>query len=366
MMRAARQLGAEVITAYETEFGDVNFYLVGNKNSPLRIWLTHGHEDEIAGKYAIATAFIDLLKNGRYRDEILDKALLIFQPLDDPKGAELNAWTTVDMNGREFHWPPERLRDISTSVIPSLGKVGLSDVKLLEKLYSSPASLAQLHLARDRMPNVIVDGGTIYRDENGVYGDEIRSDRIWAIQECARELKPNWGVDAHETVRSSLSSLVFGRCGVLSIEDWPISDTLRANIYKTVIKEPIWLNLQTLTSSVPKVREMLKDSLFYQVGEAMMEHVRKRGFKTLAGEHQAYLEAPALWPQIVAIGIGRSIDGPMLRTPKIRLKSSWALNELGTAFYITETFPDEIEERVKQQKAYMEGLIFAVTGVGRE
>lgn len=337
----ARELGAEEITVYVTPRGKpVNFYGIGNPKAPFKILIKGGHEDEFTYVPAIYLMMASFLQDGKLTDEVLKKIRIYFIECDDPDGFDKRAWTAVDMRGREKHWPPEYFSQFNGQMFEPIG--------------SNPLNL----IAKDITKNVILDaaGGVKYRDENGVYGDQIRSERILSILEFIdQEINPlHVIIDLHATYRGEQATQYYKGAGILEIGHYPIQEEIVNRIYRiTKGKKPY--TLMGFISLLSRIRKLLKNNIGFELGEAMMNNVRKRGLKTYGGKYQALLEAPSLLPQLIAVNTGRTIMGWLLKDAEVAVCPEYLKNKYGTLGYTTETFPISIPETVMQNMAYVEG-----------
>jgi hypothetical protein len=346
----AKNLGAEEITVYTTRRGKpVNFYVMGDRRAPFKFLIKGGHEDEFRYLPAIYQMMASFLKEGKLTNDMLRKVRIYFLLCDDPDGFDMRAWTAVDMRGKEVHWPPEYFSMFIGSGYKPIFIPPSSKKK--EDLIDFAKGL----IAKDVTKNICINTGTIYRDENGVYGDEIRSERILSIQQFIHEeVRPHVAVDLHETVRGSSSYLIYENAGILEIGHYPIKEEILEKIYNETKKKKPYTAMGYL-SIVPKIKRLLKNNSGFELGAAMMENVRKKGFKTYGGEFQALLEAPSILPQIIPVDTGRSIWGWGGKDAEISVCPDWLMKNYGTLAYTTETFPNHLWEVVMEDMAYIEG-----------
>lgn len=353
LRKVSKNIGAEQITIWTSTRGqDVNLYVIGNKKAEERFLFCTGHEDEYAAPLAIYQMMKSFEKEGAYTEEVLSKACLYFLPDDDPDGFDMRAWTAVDMDGEEYHWPPEAFH----SMIATWRKIGLKEA------LNSPLDILT-KCCRTR--NAILDhsNNVRYRDENGVYGDSVKSDRIWAIEQAIKEVRPTYAIDFHETVRDHVSWFIYEGCGPLLIEDFDISAEDWESLDET-IKRPF--RITNVFSSVPRAKVILESYPEFEVGEAMLDHTARKGLRRFEAEWQALLEAPAIYPQLIAVGRGRSVDGPLIRRVGTRVRTRWMIEECGTNLAITsETFGGPVDMRVRENMALAEGMILRVLKLGK-
>jgi len=242
----------------------------------------------------------------------------------------MRAWMAVDMEGHEEHWPPQE------------------------------------RIVR-------------YRDTNGVWGDRAQSPRIIAIQEYIRKEieKPTLGYDLHETI-GKFADLVYKGAGILSIEDFHIPEKTRQRL-ESMHRRPEGRIARALSKIPFEIRRYLpfidkeyayhamKKIPAFELGEAMMQHVRDRGLKTYRGEYQKLLDqpTPGQAPQLLTFDEGRAVDGPLLYNLEIRVCTTWLHDEFETLAYTTETFQNALDERVLEQVAFVEGGIEKKLRLGR-
>lgn len=351
----AKKIGAEEITVYVTRRGKpVNFYAVGDSKAPFKFLIKGGHEDEFRYLPAIYQMMASFLKEGKLTNRVLSKVRIYFLECDDPDGFDMRAWTAVDMRGREVHWPPEYFSLFTGNTYKPIFNplFVISSEERKEEIESFAKGL----IAKDITKNIFDKGGVIYRDENGVYCDEIRSERILAIQKFIHEkVRPHVAVDLHETVRGTSAHLVYNGAGILEIGHYPIQEKILEKIYELAKQKKPHIGIISYTSIVPKIRKLLKNNLGFNLGKAMMENVKRRGLKTYNGEFQALLEAPSLLPQLIAVDIGRSISGWVYKDAEMGVCQDWLMKNYGTLAYTTETFPNSLWEVVMEDMAYIEG-----------
>lgn len=319
--KIAKTIGAEQVTVFTTPKGyDINAYELGNPHAYEKVLIKAGMH---GGEHASPTAILQMMKSfekeGKYTEKVLDNSQVVFIPSDDPEGFSMRAWMAVDMEGHEEHWPPQQ------------------------------------RIVR-------------YRDTNGVWGDSAKSPRILAIQDYIRKeiKKPTLGYDLHETI-GTFADLVYKGAGILSIEDFHIPEKTRAKLENMYVKPSN--RITRALSGIPAIRncvpfvgkeyayEVLKQIPAFEVGEAMMQHVKEKGLKTYRGEYQKLLEEPSpdYPPQLLAFDEGRTIDGPLLFDLDIKVCTSWLHHEFGTFAYTSETFQNPLDERVLEDLAYVEG-----------
>jgi len=337
----ARELGAEEITVFESPRGKpVNFYAIGNPNAPFKILIKGGHEDEFTYVPAIYHMMASFLKDNELTAEVLKKIRIYFIECDDPDGFDKRAWTAVDMRGRETHWPPEYFSRFNGIRYESLSNQPLN------------------YITKDITKNAILDatGAVKYRDENGVYGDHIKSERIMSILDLIdKEINPlHVAIDLHATYRGDGASQYYHGAGILEIGHYPIKEEIVNKVYQiTKRKKPY--TLMGFISLVPRIRKLIKNNIGYELGEAMMENVRVKGHKTFDGKFQSMLEAPTILPQLIAVNTGRTIMGWLLKDAEVAVCPEFLKNKYGTLGYTTETFPSSMPETVMQNMAYVEG-----------
>lgn len=337
----ARELGADEITVFTTKREKpVNFYAIGNPKASFNILVKGGHEDEFTYVPAIYLMMASFLKDRELTESVLKKTRIYFIECDDPDGFDKRAWTAVDMRGREKHWPPSYFSQFNG--------------KMFEPHDNHPLNL----ITKDITKNVILDaaGGVKYRDENGVYGDHIKSERIMSILEFIdQEINPpHVVIDLHATYRSENSARYYKGAGILEIGHYPIKEDILKRIYQTSKRKKPY-TLMSYISLMPRIRKQLKNNIGFELGEAMMENVRHQGLKTYGGKFQAMLEAPSLLPQLIAVDKGRTIMGWPLKDAEIEVCPEYLKNKYGTLGYTTETFPSSMPETVMQNMAYVEG-----------
>jgi hypothetical protein len=343
----AKELGADEITVFETQRGKpVNFYAVGNPKAPFKMLIKGGHEDEFTYVPAIYYMMASFLQEGEMTDDVLKKVQMYFIECDDPDGFDKRAWTAVDMRGKEKHWPPEYF--------------SMFNGQSFEPLLNSPSNL----ITKDITKNAILDAaaGVKYRDENGVYGDHIKSERILSILEFIdQEINPlHVAIDLHATYRGEGAAQYYKGAGILEIGHYPIKEEIIQKIYRiTQGKKPF--TMMGFFSVVPRIRKLLKHNIGFELGAAMMENVRTRGQKTYGGKYQAMLEAPSLLPQLIAADKGRTIMGWLMKDAEIAVCPEYLKNKYGTLGYTTETFPSSIPETVMQNMSYVEGGLKYIT-----
>lgn len=337
----ARELGAEEITVYVTPRGKpVNFYAVGDPDAPYKVLIKGGHEDEFTYLLSIYHMMASFLKNGKLTEKALKKIRIYFLECDDPDGFDMRAWTAVDMRGREKHWPPEYF--------------SMFNGHTFEPISKNPTNL----IVKDISKNIYVAGGTIYRDENGVYGDEIKSERILSILKFIdEEINPlHVAIDLHATYRGAGSAEVYNGAGILEIGHYPVEEETLEKIYSLSQKKKPY-TLMGYFSIVPKIKKFLKNNTGFELGKAMMENVRKKGFKAYGGKFQDLLESPGLLPQLIPVDEGRTIMGWAMRDMGVAVCPEHLKNKYGTLGYTTETFPNSTAEAVLENMAYVEGCL---------
>ena len=351
--RVAERIGAEGITVYEGERGyEVKAYEVGD-GEEARILIKGGcHGREPAGPLAILQMMRSLEEEGRYTDEVLSRSRISFMPVDDPEGYSMRAWIGVDMAGREEHWPPQG------GPYTLQGEAALTALRLLNR--------GGLHPLR------LLEYAVRFRDPNVVWGDNVKSPRIAAMQEYLEEYRPTFAVDLHETI-GKMADLVYKGAGILSIEDFYIPPETRDRL-EEMMKRPENRLARYLSGrrmlrgllGLEYVKTLLAEIPEFEVGEAMMRHVAERGFKVYRGEYQKLLDKPSPeWPpQLISIDEGRTIDGPLLFKLDIRVCPAWLHHRFGTLSYTTETFQNPLDERVGENLAFVEGGILKILGIG--
>jgi hypothetical protein len=351
--RVAERIGAEKITIFETKRGcEVNAYEIGDGDQK-RILIKSGcHGREPAGPLAILQMMRSLEKEGRYADEVLSRSRISFMPVDDPEGYSMRAWIGIDMAGEEEHWPPQG------------GPYYLQ----------SEAELIALRLLNkgDLHPVGLLEYAVRFRDPNVVWGDNVKSPRIAAMQEYLEEYKPTFAVDLHETI-GKMADLIFKGAGILSIENFYVPPEIKERL-ELMMKRPEnrlarYLSRRRLMRRIlglEYVKTLLAEIPEFEVGEAMMRHVAEKGYKVYRGEYQKILDKPSPgWPpQLISIDVGRTIDGPLLFKLDIRVCPAWLHHRFGTLSYTTETFQNSIDERVGENLAFVEGGILKVLGIG--
>ena len=348
----AERIGAEKITVYETERGyEVNAYEIGDGDEA-RILIKAGcHGSEPAGPLAILQMMRSLEKEGRYTEEVLSRSRIAFMPVDDPEGYSMRAWMGVDMAGREEHWPPQG------GPYSLQGEAELLALRLLNRGGLHPAQLLEYAVR--------------FRDPNVVWGDNVKSPRIAALQEYLEEFRPTFAVDLHETL-GKMADLIYKGAGILSIENFYIPPEIRDRL-EHMMKRPENRVSRYLSGKrmlrrllgLEYVRTLMAEIPEFEVGEAMMRHVAEKGFKIYRGEYQKLLDKPSPdWPpQLISIDVGRTIDGPLLFKLDIRVCPAWLHHRFGTLSYTTETFQNPIDERVGEDLAFVEGGILKILGI---
>ncbi|MFQ5710808.1 MAG: M14 family zinc carboxypeptidase [Candidatus Geothermarchaeales archaeon] len=323
---AAKRGGFEEIPLYELPSGrTVWAYAVGNPKGEEFLIKAGCHGGEDASPRAVLQMMRSLGGEGRYTEEVLQKSRITFMPCDDPDGFDMRSKAFVDMSGHEEHWPVQR-------------------------------------------------GLVRFRDANGVWGDHARSPRILAIQEYIREVKPTFAVDLHETVFGNAYFWAKG-AGILSIEDFYIPVGLRRKAERMKEKEEGVLD--RLLSRIPfgrdlldikYTRDIMRKNPDFELGEAMMNHVVDKGFRTFNMDYQRLVKqstSPLTLPQLIFFDEGRCIDGPLLFDLDIRVCTAWLHHEFGTLAYTSETFPNPMDERILEDLAYVEGGIMKRLRIGR-
>lgn len=348
----AERIGAEKITVYETERGyEINAYEIG-EGDRARILIKAGcHGREPAGPLAILQMMRSFEKEGRYTDEVLSSSRISFMPVDDPEGYSMRAWMGVDMAGREEHWPPQG------GPYSLQGEAELLALRLLNRGNLHPAQLLEYAVR--------------FRDPNVVWGDNVKSPRIAALQEYLEEFRPTFAVDLHETI-GKMADLVYKGAGILSIENFYIPPEIRDRL-ENMMKRPEnrlarYLSKRRILRrllGLEYVRTLMAEIPEFEIGEAMMRHVAEKGFKVYRGEYQKILDKPSPdWPpQLISIDVGRTIDGPLLFKLDIRVCPAWLHHRFGTLSYTTETFQNPIDERVGEDLAFVEGGILKILGI---
>jgi len=349
---AAERIGAEKITVYETERGyEINAYEIGDGDEA-RILIKAGcHGREPAGPLAILQMMRSLEREGRYTDEVLSRSRIAFMPVDDPEGYSMRAWMGVDMAGREEHWPPQG------GPYSLQGEAELLALRLLNRGSLHPAQLLEYAVR--------------FRDPNVVWGDNVKSPRIAALQEYLEEFRPTFAVDLHETI-GKMADLIYKGAGILSIENFYIPPEIRDRL-ENMMKRPEnrlarYLSKRRILRrllGLEYVRTLMAEIPEFEIGEAMMRHVAEKGFKVYRGEYQKLLDKPSPdWPpQLISIDVGRTIDGPLLFKLDIRVCPAWLHHRFGTLSYTTETFQNPIDERVGEDLAFVEGGILKILGI---
>ncbi len=349
---AAERIGAEKITVYETERGyEINAYEIGD-GGEARILIKAGcHGREPAGPLAILQMMRSLEKEGRYTEEVLSRSRIAFMPVDDPEGYSMRAWMGVDMAGREEHWPPQG------GPYSLQGEAELLALRLLNRGSLHPAQLLEYAVR--------------FRDPNVVWGDNVKSPRITALQEYLEEFRPTFAVDLHETI-GKMADLIYKGAGILSIENFYIPPEIRDRL-ENMMKRPEnrlarYLSKRRILRrllGLEYVRTLMAEIPEFEIGEAMMRHVAEKGFKVYRGEYQKLLDKPSPdWPpQLISIDVGRTIDGPLLFKLDIRVCPAWLHHRFGTLSYTTETFQNPIDERVGEALAFVEGGILKILGI---
>ena len=349
---AAERIGAEKITVYETERGyEINAYEIGDGDEA-RILIKAGcHGREPAGPLAILQMMRSLEREGRYTDEVLSRSRIAFMPVDDPEGYSMRAGMGVDMAGREEHWPPQG------GPYSLQGEAELLALRLLNRGSLHPAQLLEYAVR--------------FRDPNVVWGDNVKSPRIAALQEYLEEFRPTFAVDLHETI-GKMADLIYKGAGILSIENFYIPPEIRDRL-ENMMKRPEnrlarYLSKRRILRrllGLEYVRTLMAEIPEFEIGEAMMRHVAEKGFKVYRGEYQKLLDKPSPdWPpQLISIDVGRTIDGPLLFKLDIRVCPAWLHHRFGTLSYTTETFQNPIDERVGEDLAFVEGGILKILGI---
>lgn len=349
--RVAGHIGAEKVTIFETGTGcEVNAYEVGDGEE--RILIKGGcHGREPAGPLAILQMMRSLEREGRHTDEVLSGSRISFMPVDDPEGFSMRAWIGVDMAGEEEHWPPQG----GPYYLRREGE--LVTLRVLNR--------GDLHPAR------LVEYAVRFRDPNVVWGDNVKSPRIAAMQEYLEEFRPTFAFDLHETI-GKIADLIFKGAGILSIENFYIPPEIRERLEHMMKRPENWLarylskkGLLRRILGLEYVKTLLAGIPEFEVGEAMMRHVVKRGYKVYRGEYQKILDKPSPeWPpQLISIDVGRTIDGPLLFKLDIRVCPAWLHHRFGTLSYTIETFQNSIDERVGESLAFVEGGILRILGI---
>ena len=123
-------------------------------------------------------------REGRYTDEVLSRSRIAFMPVDDPEGYSMRAWMGVDMAGEEEHWPPQG------GPYSLQSEAELLALRLLNRGGLHPAQLLEYAVR--------------FRDPNVVWGDNVKSPRIAALQEYLEEFRPTFALDLHETFMASI------------------------------------------------------------------------------------------------------------------------------------------------------------------
>jgi hypothetical protein len=322
--RAAELGGFEEVEVFRTPSGKSLWaYEIGNPQAEERILVKaccHGEED--ASPRAILQMMRSFEKEAKYTSEVLNRARLVFIPADDPDGFDMRGRAAVDMRGREEHNPVQR--------------------------------------------------GRRFRDINATWGERTKSPRILALQEYIKGIRPTFAVDLHESIAFEHQLGETG-AGLLSIEHLYIPPQLRKEI--EAIKTRFELLTDFLTEGVWKiknpfkqrrVKKLMKQHPHFEVGEAMMTHIRSKGLRAYGGDYQRAFDRPIpAPPQLIFFDEGRCIEGPLLCEPGVRVCSAWLADEFGTLAFTSETFPNPLDERVLQDLAYVEGGILKILRLGK-
>ncbi len=114
-------------------------------------------------------------------------------------------------------------------------------------------------------------------------------------------------------------------------------------------------------------RDRILENPAFELGRAMMQHVKDKGFKTFNIEYQNLMNPtiPIFPPQLLFFDEGRAIDGPLLYEGDIRVCTAWLHDEFGTTAFTSETFPNPMDERVLEDLAYVEGCIMKRLEIGK-
>lgn len=322
--KIASRIGATEVLLFTTPRGcKIKAYEIGNKKASEKILILGGcHGREPAGPLAVLQMMKSFKKEGKYTRAVLENSQIIFIPCTDPEGFTMRAWMAVDMEGHEEHWPPQR------------------------------------RIVR-------------YRDTNGVWGDRVQSPRIMAIQDYIKSeiKKPTLAFDLHETV-GKYADLTFKGAGILSIESFHIPERIYRRLESIPVKPTNFIS-RALCKIPANIRRwiplidkewrysILKEIPAFEIGEAALQNVKKKGLKTYRGGYQALLEKrhPYNPPQLLAFAEGRTVDGPLLYELDIRVCTTWLYEEFGTIAITTETFQNSSDERVLEQVAFVEGAI---------
>ncbi len=323
--RAASKAGFYEIPIFKTKSGKTVWaYEIGSSTKEIIIIKagTHGNED--ASPRAVLQIMRSLGKEGKFTKEVLNKSKIIIIPCDDPEGFDIRNKMFVDMAGHEEHSPVQK-------------------------------------------------GMVRYRDVNGVWGDHARSPRILEMQDYIRQIKPTFAIDLHETVIGEAKYWAKG-AGILSIEDFYIPLKLRARFEKMgIIPEN---KFSKFISKIPfrrqllameYARDLMRENPAFEQGEAMLQHVKDKGFRTFNMEYQKLMtpSIPIFPPQLLFFDEGRAIDGPLLYEGDIRVFTAWLHYEFGTTAYTSETFPNPMDERVLEDLAYVEGGVMKRLEIGK-
>jgi len=114
----ARELGAERIIAYTTGCKHIDFYRIGNPKAKTKFLVKGGHEDEFTYLPAIYLLLANFLKDTDTLNKVLSKIDIWVIECDDPDGFDKRAWTAVNMDGKERHWPPEYFSHFNQTNLP--------------------------------------------------------------------------------------------------------------------------------------------------------------------------------------------------------------------------------------------------------
>lgn len=333
----AAALDAIEIQAHTTEMGHpVMFYGVGNSKAKHKVLVKGGHEDEFTYLPSIHVMMASLLNDTEQINKLLSKVQLWFIECDKPDDFNRRQWTTVDMECREVPFPPE-LFDIT---IGSDHPIDLIAMDVIGAEYTTKA-------------------GVTYRDENGVYGDPLRSQRIWDILEVIdKEIQSlSVVIDLHATYRTLMSGYVYHGAGILEIGHYPIDQRVLDRIYSMADAKKPW-TVTGWISIVPFIRRLMQGNRGFELGKAAMENVKQRGLKIYDQPYQALLESPSILSQLIAVDTGRTTMGKIYREADIQVCSEYLSQKYDECLgYTTETFPMAMPDVILQNVAYVEGML---------